>query len=345
MTDAQWETLLKIVQGEKVEPLPVGFIIDSPWLPGWYGTSILEYFVHDTVWLEANFKAVDTFPEVIFLPGFWAEFGMCTEPSAFGTRCVFPPDTFPHPLSVPKLIEHLDTVPIPNPATDGLLPFVIQRLKWASPLIEKKGHRIRFSVSRGPLNVATFIFGTTEFLTQLLMTPEPMHAVLSKITQFLKAWHDLQREMFPSIDGMLVLDDIIGFLSEDQFKEFGLPYFKTLFDTEVSIKFLHNDASCLASAKYLPEMGVNLFNMSFDTDLNWLREVTQNRVAMVGNIPPRDVLASGNPEMVRKTIQALLDSLSDTSRILFSCGGGMPPGVSTENILAFVETVKNYKRK
>lgn len=344
MTDAQWETLLKVVQGEKVEPFPVGFIVDSPWLPGWYGITILEYLSHDALWLEANFKATETFPEAIFFPGFWAEFGMCTEPSAFGTRCVFPKDTFPHPLPVPKLIDHLESVPSPNPSTDGLLPFVVRRLEWAKPFIEEKGHRIRFSVSRGPLNIATFIFGTTEFLTQILMTPEAMHEVLSKITQFLKQWHALQRELFPSIDGMLVLDDIIGFLSEDQFKEFGLPYFKELFHSEVSIKFLHNDASCLASAKYLPEMGVNLFNMGFDVDLNWLRDVTQNQVALMGNIPPRDVLASGTPETVQKATEELLHSLKDTSRILFSCGGGMPPGVPTENILAFIDTVKKYRR-
>jgi len=26
----------------------------------------------------------------MFLPGFWSEYGMCTEPSAFGARCSFP---------------------------------------------------------------------------------------------------------------------------------------------------------------------------------------------------------------------------------------------------------------
>ena len=41
--------------------------------------------------------------------------------------------------------------------------------------------------------------------------------------RFLKNWHALQRTTFPSIDGMLVLDDIVGFLGEQDFKEFGLP--------------------------------------------------------------------------------------------------------------------------
>jgi len=33
MTQDQWDTLVKIVNGEKVPEPQTGFIIDSPWLP------------------------------------------------------------------------------------------------------------------------------------------------------------------------------------------------------------------------------------------------------------------------------------------------------------------------
>jgi hypothetical protein len=32
MTDSAWNDLLRIIGGELLDPLPVGFIIDSPWL-------------------------------------------------------------------------------------------------------------------------------------------------------------------------------------------------------------------------------------------------------------------------------------------------------------------------
>jgi len=38
-----------------------------------------------------------------------------------------------------------------------------------------------------------------------------------------------------------------------------------------------------------------------------------------------------------------MNSLKDRSRVILSCGGGMPPGVSSENISAFIDAVKNYK--
>ena len=182
--------------------------------------------------------------------------------------------------------------------------------------------------------------GTTEFLTTMMMMPEKAESLIKKITMLLKRWHELQRETFPSIDGILMLDDIIGFMGEEEFKQFGLPYFKELYDVNISVKFLHNDAPCKVSSSYLPEMGVNLFNMGFEITLNELKKLTENKVTMLGNIPPRDVLAAGTPEQVFQSTTDLINSLEDKSRIIMSCGGGMPPGVSTENLNAFIKAVK-----
>lgn len=342
MTDHQWEMLQRIVKGEVLNPLPVGFIIDSPWLPNWYGIQILDYFSNDELWLNANLKAIHEFPDVMFLPGFWSEFGMCTEPSAFGARCTFPADEFPHAHKILQSADEIKSLPSPNPETDGLLPFVLNRLKLAQPRIGAAGHKIRFAVARGPLNIASYLMGTTEFLTTMMIQPEKGEALLKKITAFLKDWLHLQMETFPSIGGIFLLDDIIGFIGEAEFRTFALPYFKELFDTDVSIKFLHNDASCKVSAPFLPEMGVNLFNMGFDISLNELKQLTQNKVALLGNIPPRDVLAGSDAVEVTNTTVQLLNSLKDKSKVILSCGGGMPPGVSSENIMTFIHAVKNH---
>jgi uroporphyrinogen decarboxylase len=340
MTDKQWEILQKTIKGELFNPLPIGFIIDCPWLPNWYGINIVDYFTNDELWLNANLKALNKFPDVIFLPGFWSEFGMCTEPSAFGARCTFPVNEFPHAHKVIHSVDDIGSLHVPDPKTDGLLPFMLNRLKHLQPKIEAAGHNIRFAVSRGPLNIASYLMGSTEFLTTMMMMPDKAHDLLKKITTFLKEWLALQMETFPTIDGIFLLDDIIGFMGEDEFREFGFPYFKELYNVNVSVKFLHNDAPCAVSAPFLPEMGVNLFNMGFDVTLNHLKHVTQNNVALLGNIPPRDVLAAGTPEQVYNTTVELINSLEDKTRIIMSCGGGMPPEVSTENIKAFISAVK-----
>jgi uroporphyrinogen decarboxylase len=221
------------------------------------------------------------------------------------------------------------------------LPFVIKRLKHCQPRIQAACHTIRFAVARGPLNVASFLMGTTEFLVEMKASPDRIHQMLRLITDFLREWLEYQRECFPTIDGVLLLDDIVGFIGEGDFKEFAQPYLKELFGAlDVSVRFFHNDSPCRASAPHLRDTGINLFNMGIEVALKDLQAWTEGKVALLGNIPPRDVLASGTAKDVESAVERQFSSLPDTQRVLFSCGGGMPPGVPGENIRAFVSKVK-----
>jgi uroporphyrinogen-III decarboxylase len=340
MTDKQWKDLLSIIDGNQLAKPPVGFIIDCPWVPGWYGITILDYFTNDELWLKANLKAIETFPDVMFLPGFWSEYGMCTEPSAFGAKCIFWKHEFPFAEKVIHTTDDIDKLTVPNVETDGLLPFMLNRLKLAQPAIEKAGHKIRFSVSRGPLNVASFLMGTTELLTAMMMEPDRVHKLMRIITDYLKAWHELQKKTIPTIDGIMMLDDIVGFVGEDEFKEFGYPYIKELYDVDAKVKLFHNDADCTMSVKYYPELGINLYNPGIHMTINELKEATGNKITILGSIPPRDVLAAETPENVAKATKEMLAGLNTKSKLVVSCAGGMPPNVSTENIKAFIDAIK-----
>jgi uroporphyrinogen decarboxylase len=340
MTDNQWSELLAVVEGRPLARPPIGFIIDSPWLPNWFGIDILDYFTNEELWFQANRKAIETFPDVTFLPGFWSEFGMCTEPSAFGAKCVFHQNEFPFADKTIRDMAQIDDLAEPDPATDGLLPFMLNRLRSVRPRLEDMGHKIRFSVSRGPLNIATFLMGTTEFLMALKTDPDRAHKLLRTITQFLKKWHALQRQTFPSINGMFLLDDIVGFVGEQDFKEFGLPYLKELYAVDVAVKFFHNDAECAKSIGYYPEIGINLYNPGIFNTLAELRQMSANRLTILGNIPPRDVLAKGSPGDVAAAVRKLLTETTDRSKLILSCAGGMPPSVTTENLRAFVEAAR-----
>jgi uroporphyrinogen-III decarboxylase len=337
MTPEQWNKLLTVIDGKVAEPLPVGFIIDSPWLPGWAGISALDYYSSEQMWYDANLKAVKQFGDVIFLPGFWSEFGMCTEPSAFGSKCSWQLNEMPYAGKVLADIKLAGSLSKPNPKKDGLLPFVLNRLRHYQGQIEQQGHGIKFAVSRGPLNIASFLAGSTEFLMAVRTDPDDVHKLLGTITDFIIDWIELQIETFPSIDGVFILDDIVGFLGEQDFNETALPYLQRIFKSfDVAVRFFHNDAAGLVCAPYLADMSVNLFNFSFRHTLSEMKDLTNNAVTLLGNIPARDVLAAGGPGDVRSSVKAALDSVEDKRRIILSCGGGMPPDVPTENIEAFL---------
>jgi len=340
MTNEQWELLLKTVQGETPKKPVTGFIIDSPWIPGWAGISTLQFYSSEEIWFQANKKVIETFPDIMFLPGFWSEFGMLTEPSAFGAKLVWNEFNLPHADKILSDVSQAGTLINPNPKTDGLLPFIIQRLLNYQKPIQEMGHEIKFAIARGPLNIASFLMGTTELMMGFMMDPENSHKLLETITQFTINWIEHQKKMFPSIEGILVLDDIVGFIGDDECREFAVPYIKRIFNSiDSKLNFFHNDAQGLVSTPYLKEMGVDLFNFSFEHSMKEIRELAGPEIALIGNLPPRDVLAAGTSKQVREKTKKMVREFGDKNRVIWSCGGGMPQDVSTENINAFKETI------
>jgi uroporphyrinogen-III decarboxylase len=343
MTPKQWNILVDVINGKVVEPLPIGFIIDSPWLPGWSGITTMDYYFSQQMWLDANFKAINTFPQVMFLPGFWSEYGMCTEPSAFGAKCSW--DTMELPFAHPIItdISKADSIAKPDAAKDGLLPFTLLRLAQTQKQIESKGHAIKFAISRGPLNIASFLAGTTEFLMGTHTEPEKVSGMLDMITDFIIDWLKLQAQTFPTIDGIFVLDDIVGFLSEPDFVRFAKPRLQRIFNClDVNVRFFHNDARGLVCAPHLAEIGINFFNFSHEHSLTEMRKLAGDAVTLLGNVPPRDVLAAGTPDQVTESVRAMLDSFKDRKHLIASCGGGIPQNVPTENMNAFIQAVHKY---
>ncbi|MBN1388185.1 MAG: hypothetical protein JW965_07040 [Bacteroidales bacterium] len=346
MTDKQWSDMKAFINGEKLDYDPVGFIIDSPWLPGWNNISTIEYYASDKLWWETNLKAVNTFPDTWFIPGFWSEYGMCTEPSAFGARLVWSEISLPHAGKVLRSIQDIDDLVKPGVETDGLLPFIIQRLKTFESQITDAGHRIRFAVTRGPLNIASFLMGTTELMMALMTDPEKVHILIRKITDFIIDWIDYQKSCFNSIEGILVLDDLIGFIGENEFREFVIPYLREIFTSlAVPVKLLHNDANGLITAANLKEITANVFNFSFEHSIKEIYELAGPDIVLLGNIPPRDIMAAGNESDVWDAIRQENDNMPADAKVIWSVGGGMAPGVPTENIIAFMETVHEKGKK
>jgi len=344
MKEIHWERLIKVINGEATKEKPVGFIIDSPWLPKWYGSSIMDYYADPEIWFYSNMRAMNEFPEVMFLPGFWAEFGMCTEPSAFGSKLVWSENDFPYADKISSNPEDISGLIKPNVRTDGLLPFSINRMLRYEDRIKQNGCKLKFATSRGPLNIASFLFGMTDFMLALSITPEEAQKGLTTITDFVIDWLSLQFEKFRDIDGILILDDIVGFLGEPDFETFVLPHMKRIYSTfNAKVNFFHNDASGLVCAKYLKEIGVNLFNFSYNHSIDEIRSLAGDSVTLLGNIPPREILAMGSPADVQASVRKMINTCADHSRIIWSCGGGMAPDTPSANIRAFIQAVRDAK--
>jgi uroporphyrinogen decarboxylase len=345
MTDPQWEELLGILDGELLDPLPVGFLVDGPWFAALGRMSLMEYLTDNRRWLEVNLEASRRFPDVFWLPGFWAEFGMISNPPSFGAKCIWPEDGFPTCDTVLRGYEEIADLQVPNVRTDGLLPLIMQRLRQNRAAIEDAGHRIRFASSHGPFTIASYVVGHSEFLIGMRTMPEAIHDLLRRVTQYIIDWLQYQRETFSTIEGVLILDDLIGFVGEADFREFAMPYMCRSFHAlDVPVRFLHNDAHGLVTARFLDEMGVNLFNFSFEHPVAQIRALAGDRVTLLGNIPPRDVLSLGTCEDIRVAVEGVLRDVRDPHRFIVSGGGFTPAQFTEDKVRTFCAAVSKLSK-
>ncbi len=154
-----WERFKQAARLGKPEQVPVAFIVDSPWLPSYAGINTLDFFLLPDIWFEIHRGLLDRFPDAVWIPGFWVEYGMVAEPSAFGTRIHFHADRPPSLEPVVTDISHWATVSPANPQEDGFMPLVLRLYEHAEARLRAEGLGIKMVAARGPMVTAGWLMG------------------------------------------------------------------------------------------------------------------------------------------------------------------------------------------
>ena len=342
MRPEQWQQFKKAAKRCPGVSTPVALIIDSPWIPGYLGISHLDYYLDPELWFQSNLKIMRQFPEIIFLPSWWVEYGMAIEPSAFGNRIHFQADQPPTQTPGLKRLEDVSSLEPVNPQTDGLMPFALQLYRMHKARIFEAGYTIPVVAARGPLCLASFLRGIPEFMMDLSENPEAVHTLLALTTQTVIDWLKAQAEAIgDSVEGVLVLDDIAGFLSERSYREFAHPYLKQICEAFPAewVKVYHNDANVRPFLADLPATGFDVLNWGHKVDVCEVREKTNGQMCLMGNVPPLDIGVRGTPQMVIESAREVMAKSNGTGLIL-SVGGGVSPGMPGENLRALLEALR-----
>ena len=345
MTDKEWSDLLAFLGGEAGRRVPAGLIVDSPWIPGYCGVDTVDYYGDPAVWLSCQDKVRLDFPELLLLPGDWVEFGMASEPSSFGCPVHFyhdQPVGIGHLITTADDLEELDDLPVPDPKRDGLMPLVLSKIRCLRGPLMERGRSMRIVATRGPMNIAGFLMTIPEFCVAVKTDPDRVHRLLNKTTELVIRWLEAQAEAAGEIGGILLLDDICGFFSEEEYLEFAHPRLKRIFDHfSVPVKMFHNDnfGNRYTTFPHIADLGVNLFNFSFQAELGEAARLLGPKVAILGNLPPLELLTRGTPEEIAEAVNAQLENLPEGCRLMLSAGGGASPGMPKGNLRAMLDAL------
>jgi uroporphyrinogen decarboxylase len=344
MRPEQWKEFKAAAKLQKVERVPLSLIIDSPWVPGYLGIQHLDYYFDQEVWYQSNLRIAEEFPEVTIFPSWWVEFGMAIEASALGGKVRFAADQTPSEFPMLFHLEDLDQLPEVDPQADGLMPAALRQYRAMKQRIFAAGHTIPVVAARGPLALAVFFRGLTPLMMDIMDNPAGVHRLLSYTTHTTVQWLKAQAQAVgDSVEGILVLDDIVGFLSRKHYEEFAHPYLQEVFSSFPPswVKVYHNDARIDPFLELLAQAGFDALNWTHKLDLAEVRRRTAGKICLMGNVSPLDIGVRGAPQEVKA---ATLELLRQAGRegVILSLGGGVSPGMPGANIRAMIEAVTEF---
>ena len=344
MKPEQWEIFKRAARLEKLDRVPMALIIDSPWIPGYLGINHLDFFLDPELWFQSHLKIHQEYPDIIFVPSWWMEYGMAAEPSALGAKIKFWQDNTPSEYHTLQRIEDIDNLPEYEVETDAFMGLTLHRIRMQRQRILDAGEILPLATSRGPLCTAGFVRSTTEFMFDIVERPEWAHKLIDLCTRLIIDWLKAQVDALgPTVEGIFLLDDIVGFVNEEHYQEFAHPYLKRICDAFPKdwVKIYHNDASIEACLEYLPDAGFNVLNWGKQTDIAEVKARVGDRMCLMGNVNPLEIGVRGTPEEVREATLEVLEK-SGGEGIILSVGGGMSPGMPRENIVAMQAALEEF---
>jgi len=344
MKPEQWQIFKKASRLEKLGRVPMALIIDSPWIPGYVGVKHLDFFLDPEVWFQSHLKIHQEYPDIIFVPSWWLEYGMAAEPSALGAKIKFWSDNTPSEYHTLYHLEDIDNFPPYEVEADAFMGLTLHRMRMQRQRILDTGEILPLATARGPMCTAGFARGTTEFMIDLVERPEGAHKLLDLCTRLIIDWLKAQaKAMGPTVEGIFILDDIVGFVNEEHYQEFCHPYLKRICDAFPKdwVRVYHNDASIEACLEHLPDAGFQVLNWGKQTDIADVKARLGGRMCLMGNVNPLEVGVRGTPGEVRAATLDVLEK-SGGENIILSVGGGTSPGMPRQNIRAMLAALQEF---
>ncbi len=215
----------------------------------------MDYYLDPELWFQSNLKIMREYPDIIMVPSWWMEYGMAAEPSVLGAKIKFWQDNTPSEYHTLYRLEDIDEFPEYEVEADAFAAMTLHRIGMHKQRILDHGYILPMVTSRGPLCTAGFVRSTTNLMIELVENPEGCHKLIDLCTRVIIDWLKAQHKvMGDTVEGIFILDDIVGFINEDHYQEFAHPYLKRICDAFPKdwVKVYHNDAEVDACLDHLP---------------------------------------------------------------------------------------------
>lgn len=192
----------------------------------------------------------------------------------------------------------------------------------------------------GPFSLACRLFDMTSLMMECYDSPEEVAQLLSKVTEFITSY--ILAHKAAGAQGVILAEPAAGLLSPDMCEEFSSVYVKKIASAVADESFVfcyHNcGGSVIACAESIADIGADVYHFGNAIKLLDIIEKMPEGSLVMGNVDPV-LLREGNPENVKKAIDAVFADCSGYENFMLSTGCDVPAEAKWENIDAYFSRV------
>lgn len=200
----------------------------------------------------------------------------------------------------------------------------------------------------GPMTTAAAIRPINKLLIDLRKQPDKVKELLEFCIEANMAWARAFKDEFGPTSVMDIepvgCDDI---LSPKQVEEFSMPYLKELINRLYELNGvrpnLHICGHTSRQWHYFNDLEIDLFSVDNCEDLEACKDVIEDKLIVVGNAPPVEVMRFGSPDDVIESVKECIKKAADAkSGYITATGCGCPVHTPKENLDAFIYAINKY---
>ncbi|MDD3269687.1 MAG: uroporphyrinogen decarboxylase family protein [Syntrophomonadaceae bacterium] len=264
---------------------------------------------------------------------------------AMGAEVVYPPNDISY-VAEPAIkdLKDINRLAPLNPLKDGSIPRTLQALEIVNDTLNSEVN-VGYSIP-GPFTTAADLVGMENFLKALIKNPKQVHELLSIINESNFRIIDIVAAMGV---GFRIADPVSSssLISAKIFRDFSLPYIKQCVDhmREKSGRTtsFHVCGKSKAIWGGLVETGIVSISIDNVEDLAEVKEAIGDKVAIVGNVPPVDIMRYGSYENVVTASKICIKKAHNNPKgFILGTGCQIPINSPIENVQALMDTVRSY---
>ncbi len=263
----------------------------------------------------------------------------------WGVIRAFGPESTPAPIEGPiKRPEDLKTYTPPDPEADdavGSIPEIAARYK---------GKKAISAICRDAFFNPAFLRGTTQFLMDMIERPAFVHELIDVCLSYdIRA---MQRMIAAGCDVVVLGDDYADknstLMSPRHFREFILPGLTRCIEAahEAGAYVVkHTDGNIMGIIDMLVDAGIDALNPlepQAGMDIGLIKERYGGRICLIGNIDCGYLLSQAPTDEVREVTRRTIEAAKPGGGYCLSSSNSIHSSVKPENLMAMVETLREY---